>query len=321
MVAPDDKSIGDMAPEIEIITNEEESNTTNAATENHSTINEKASNSNEVVLGTQSVTNQEASENSSAADIISTSSQVGFFSLPPEVRVIVFQHLLLGPFPLAMHLPSAVFPAILNTCKLIRREAFQVHFGENTFFAGFLLPRLSILNIRPIRDTVRNINFLVLLNDASPNRSKLSFIHLINELGSPTNTRGTLLINFVAKPPARIDLLSWYARGLPRFTNFRTIRVEFFGTSARTRAKRFCSLLCPNHELGSSPFFGPVEYFANGRGLQFCPQEYLNSLPLEMEVDWMEHLDGVRLNWNEDYPTNAQYPGDEQEHSKQETGE
>lgn len=300
MAAPDDQSTGDMASEIEAITKEEESNTNRAA------INEEASNSNEVVSVTQSVTNQLASENSSAADNMSTSSRVGFFSLPPEVRVLVYRHLLLELFPLAMYLPAAVFPAILNTCKLIRREAFQVHFGENTFCLGLLLPRLSILSIQPIRDTVRNIDILVLLNDPSPNRSKLSFIHLIHELGSQTKTRGTLLIDFVAKPPVRIDLLSWYARGLPRFTNFRTIRVEFFGTSARTHANRFCSLLCPNHELGSSPFFGPVEYFANGRGLQFHPQKYLDSLPLEVEVDWMENLDGVRLRWNEDPTTNGE---------------
>lgn len=105
---------------------------------------------------------------------------------------------------------------------------------------------------------------------------------------------------------ARNEVLSWYAKGLHRFTNFRTIRVEFFGTSADTLAKHLYSLLCHNQEINCSPFFGPAEYFADGHGLLFRPQRYLGSLPQEVEVDWIEHLDGVRLNWGQDPPTNGE---------------
>lgn len=281
MAAPDEQPTNEMASETESIANEEESNTNNAATENHASVNEEASNSScELVLGTHSATNQLPSENPSTANIIDSSSQVGLLSLPPEVRVIVFQHLLLRR-------------GSLNW------SAFQVYFGENTFYVGSMLPKLSILNVQPIRDTLQNIHFVVRLNDPSPHRTKSSFIRMIHELGSPTSARGTLLIHFVVIT-VRDDLLPWYARSLPRFTNFRTIQFEFLGTSADILAKRLCSLLCHNHELEFHPFFGPAEYVANGRGLRFHPRRYLNSLPPEVEVDWMEYLDGVRLNWNED---------------------
>ncbi|MCJ1267500.1 hypothetical protein MMC22_007385, partial [Lobaria immixta] len=306
MAAPDEESMGEMASEIESVNNKKESKTDEAATENHLTVNDESSNSSEVVLETHSDTNQVASENISAANIVSISHQVSFLSLPAELRVLIFRHLLLSSCSLSTYwdgTDSECFPAILNTCRLIRREAYQVYFGENTFCDFFKLPRLSILNIRPIRDTVQNIQFVVWLNGPSSPQAKLSFIRMIHELGSPTDARGTLFMNFFVGN-ARNDVLSWYAKGLPRFTNFRTIRVEFFGGSTDTLAKHLCSLLCHNQELNFSPLFGPAEYFADGRGLQFRPRRYLNTLPPEVEVDWIDYLDGVRLNWSEGSPTN-----------------
>lgn len=160
------------------------------------------------------------------------------------------------------------------------------------------------------------------LKDSSPGHRQLIFVDMIREFGSPAIVRNTLNIIFQIDPRSCHNLLHFFVRGMPRFTNFRTIRFRFSarflqspeGNLTDPETLRFRDLAqaihsvavsleaayCVIYERALTPTFGPARFFDNDRGLEFRPQEYLNSLPPEVEVDWMEYLDGVRLDWNRD---------------------
>lgn len=181
-------------------------------------------------------------------------------------------------------------------------------YGENTFYISSMHPMFSILDNRPICDAIQNVRFDVWLTYTSLSRRRLSFINVIREFGSPTIIRGTLRIVFHMSTFYRNDLLNWFTRALPRFTNFRVIRMEFVDSSTHSIGEDFCRVLCNTHGDTFAPVFGPALPFTNGHGLQFRPQEYLNTIPPEIDVDWMELLDGIRLNSSQDPPTNPEEP-------------
>lgn len=303
MAVPDKQPMNDASETDQ----EEESNPNEAASENQSVVNEEASNTGGAEVENRSDTDEVASENPSTTDVIPTSSRQGLLSLPSELRVDIFRHLLLRNRAISTYRLGAThqhFPPILNTCALIRREAFQVLFGENTFYLGFMHPTFSILSSQHISDTIQNVRFDVRLNDTSPNRCRRRFIDLIQVFGSPAIVRGTLDIIFRVAPYHN-DLLAWFYTGLPRFTNFRTLRFEFVASCAHRLAERWCFLYCTIHRIHFTPAFGPGVFFADGRGVQFRPQQYLNSIPPAVDIDWMDYLDGIRLSWNQDPPANA----------------
>lgn len=243
------------------------------------------------------------SENAPNTNVISSSSGLGLLSLPPELRVYVYRDLLLADHPLSTYWPGSAyqpFPPIFNTCELIRREAFQVMYGENVFYIGSLHATHSILRNRQISDTIRNVQFKARLNDTSPHRCRSNFVDVIREFGSPSITRGVLSIIFRVGPYNNLSLLSWFAQSVRRFTNFRTIQIEYVAGSAHRLAEKLCPQIRDTHDLMFTPLFGPALSFASGRGLKFHPQEYLKSLPPEVDVDWMFYLDGIRLDWNQD---------------------
>lgn len=297
--------------------------------ENHSVINEEVLNTrglnNPIVTSTESPNDQPMSDVDSGSDHsgnlsaaneqiaasssiqthISANSRMGLLSLPPELRVMVYRHLIVQDHPISTDWQySTNSPPILDTCELIRQEVFQVMFAENTFFIGVMHPAVSILNDPQISAIIQNVRYEARLNSTSPHPRKLNFIHVLREFGSPAIVRSTLTIIFHVGACGNNDLLSWFNRGLARLTNFRTVQFEFVPYSAHKRAHRLCPEICNGHEKRFAPVFGPAESFANGRGLLFHPQEFLNSLPREVEVDWMDYLDGIRLDWNQD-PLNA----------------
>lgn len=299
MAAPDNQSLKEMALENEPITN-------NAALENHSVFDEEALNAIVARLENLSITDEVASNSPSTPTAISRSSRLGLLSFPPELRVHVFRHLLLEDRPLSAYLPSAnyePFPAILSTCRLIRREALQVLYGENTFYINYLHPRhWSILNDRQIADTIQNVHFNVRLDESSPFMRRLSFIDAIRELGSPAIIRGTLSIIF-HRGPFRNYIDTWFLRFLPRFPNFRTVQFEFLNDSNSPEIAGYtesvCPLLCSTYKYGLKRFFGPPHLFANECGLRFHPHEYHNARR-PIDTDWADYLDGIRLNMNLD---------------------
>lgn len=238
-------------------------------------------------------------EDRSVMNEASTSSERGLLSLPPELRVIIYRHLLVEGRPLSTYWRAACyepFPAILDTCRLIRREAFQVLYGENVFFIGLKHPQISILSNRRIADTIQHVRYAVYLYGPSvPLPRRLNFLHLIHEFGSQAIIRDTLQVVFHVVVVG-LDLptpMRLYAAGLGRFTNFRTVRFEFVEHSDDTEGT--CAPLAEMYELLLTPKFGPAESFANGCVLEFHPQDFLSSR--SPDVDWMEHLDGIRQHW------------------------
>lgn len=252
-----------------------------------------------------SISNELALENPSGTDAISTSSRIGLLSLPPELRVHVLRHLLVENHPLSTDQHFAgynLYPPVLRTSVLIRREAFQVFYGENSFFIGEMHPPSPLFQNRQISDTIQNVHYVVTLNGSRGRQ--LGFIHVIRKFGSPTVVRGTLnLIFFVG--PYGSNLRLWFARVLPAFTNFRTVQVRFVAQTAHRvpEAEALCLLICDGYKAVLTPAFGPAESFADGHGLRFHPQQHLNSLPPESDVDWIDYLGGIRLIWNQDPPT------------------
>lgn len=61
----------------------------------------------------------------------SSQRRVGFLSLPPEIRLIIYRLLLRHSKPLAGERYIKLSPAILRTCRLILEEARPVLYGEN----------------------------------------------------------------------------------------------------------------------------------------------------------------------------------------------
>lgn len=133
---------------------------------------------------------------------------------------------------------------------------------------------------------------------------RLDFIHVIRKFGLPAVVRGTLNLIFVVGPYGN-NLRLWFARVLPRLTNFRTVQVRFLAQRVHrvAEAEALCLLMCDSYKDALTPAFGPAQSFADGHGLRFHPQQHLNSLTPESDVDWIDYLGGIRLIWNQDSPT------------------
>lgn len=316
MAAPDNQSMSEMTTENEPLAMEEESNTNQRESENSPVVNEEASNTRGTELENHSVTNELALENLATNNFTSSGSGLGLLSLPSELRVNVYRHLLLGHRPLSTYLPDEdyqPFPAIINTSELIRQEAFQVMYGENIFYIGFRHPRDSILSNRQISDTIRNVHFEAYLDARylAASAIRLNFDEVIQEFGSPAIIRGTLNIIFHVGGHHN-SLQQWFIERLPRLTNFRIIRIRFVADCVRVdrpRAEQLCIMLRRMQCLALSPVFGPARLSSDNDGfvLLFHPQVYLNSLPAQEDPDWHDYLDGFRLGWNQN-PTNADDP-------------
>ena len=285
---------------------EEASAANEEAPEDHPMANEEAFNADGVEPENHSATNQVALVSPSTNLILSTSNRLGLLSVPPEVRILIYRHLLLEENTLSTYWIGSYrpFPAILNTSRLIRREAFQVFYQENTFYIGGMHPVISILSHQQIRNTIMNVQLTIRLNDPSPDRARGNFINLIEAFGSPAIVRRTLTI-IIRVGPFNNHLLKWLDRGLPRFTNFRNIVFRYVADSAHLRAIGVCNKVCRIHEIILSPVFGPGSSQGLQRHLLFHPQQYLNSLPLEVDVDWRDYLDGISLTWDQDPPSEA----------------
>lgn len=247
------------------------------------------------------------------ANVGATRSPLGLLDLPTELRLMIFRHLLVHPQGLdleTVQLPSRPWPSldILRASRLIHGEAFEVFYRENLFlnFLGALESSLDPLPLRRIPfplviDTLRKIHVNVTLWFRL--FAIRNFLRFMPHLGNPSIIRDTLMVEFVLNGsyPRSSDSLGWFARALGRFTNFRTVELQF----------RYC---CG----GENPAFDVADYFrlamepvlghaesvtldGNG-GLRFRPVDHLNRL--QDDGDWADFLGGLRLEWNED-PTDA----------------
>lgn len=104
------------------------------------------------------------------------------------------------------------------------------------------------------------------------------------------------------------DLLPWFVGALSRCISVRTVQIEFKDNPGLGLSRGPCLRLRNTLEVAMTPVCGPAQSFVTIGGLRFYPQDYLNSLPREVDVDWMDRLDGIRLSWNQGTPTNAHEP-------------
>ena len=304
MATPENGSMNEMERENEPIANEWESDI-NEVPENEDIANEGESGTNEGLSDHDFIVNEVTSslsnarlETDSATNGVALS-WTGLLSLPTEIRVRVFRFLFLDELP-ANHVWSEIaqvpFPPVLNASMQLRREALQALYDENIFFVGFLHPRLSEVPYVLPSDTISSLHFNVRLNDKSPAYcNKLIFITAILQYGSPDIIRGMLSIIFQVHP--NDEHIAWFTRSLARFTNFRTIQLEFwpFERSANSR----CLELIREHEEILASSLGPARILTGGYGMVFHPQRHVNSLPPVIEVDWTEFLTGTRLIFND----------------------
>ncbi|MCJ1429217.1 hypothetical protein MMC29_007130 [Sticta canariensis] len=301
MAAPDDQTVDDVTSEDELMADEKESGANKEVSDDSPTANDKALNPNGVEPENHSATNQVALVGSSTTQTLPTSNRLGFLSLPPEIRLDIYRLLLISQFAVSTYWFGTYhpFPALLHTSRVIRREAFRVFYGENTFVIGFRHPMISLLNHRQIRDTIQFVNFAVVGSKVtSPNQTRRKFIHVIEAFGSPAIVRHTLVLGIQVDLVFINHLLEWLGRGLARFTNFRAVKLLFVLDDPEAELSytscRMQEILRPR--LGPASAFGPPDE------LLFHPRQYLSSLPPKIDVDWMYYLDGIRLTWDQDPP-------------------
>ena len=99
---------------------------------------------------------------------------ITFFSLPIELRVMIYNHALIRPTPIILIEPdhptggSKLCPALLQTCKAIHQEAATILYSENIFMTQkpelrieliqVLLERIGPLNIKSIKNVQLHID-------------------------------------------------------------------------------------------------------------------------------------------------------------------
>ncbi|KAH7240100.1 uncharacterized protein BKA55DRAFT_519550 [Fusarium redolens] len=103
-----------------------------------------------------------------------------FLTLPVEIRLYIYRHLLISPNNAELHhcsksfrlipkepwdCPLAIHPKILQTCWVINKEATPILYSENVFRRGYCCPRHYVVGrghrMWPIGDTspVSKVNF------------------------------------------------------------------------------------------------------------------------------------------------------------------
>lgn len=220
--------------------------------------------------------------------------------LPPEIRQMIFRHLLVysegtdGCMPCLMR-RSAL--GILSTSRLIHGEAFNVLYSENQFTDEFWLYSVYqarfIAQLPRVIKAIKNIQIRVGMWLPSP-----KLLRLVNLFGDQTIIRGTLAIELGVKGRF-LRLLKWYVRALGRFTNFRTVELYFHELNAPVD-----NLLVREYlQTNLKPVLGCAEGFEKRchylkTGLRFHPTNhpYLRRNP--DSGDWASFLDGIRLKWN-----------------------
>lgn len=228
--------------------------------------------------------------------------------LPAETREIVFQYLLQLPQPVPYHLRSLwsrrdvqAHTGILRTSRLIHREGINIFYRVNTFSVP-ILPTFTMVPSRRIGDTMQNLSVNIsLLSRLQGTREQ--FIALIHTFGDPAILRGTFSICIFLPPRYRLQPcpLQLFLRGLGRFTNFRVVTVNVAHARVPVLLTSRCFGIESHYQRIENflrPVLGPPEPRAIRQALTFLPQSFLNAQ--RSREDWMDYLDGIRLDWNGD---------------------
>lgn len=245
-------------------------------------------------------------ENQSSPSIAFTRNWIVY--LPPEIRLIIYRYVLQLPYELPYD-SSLLWrdptmqglTGILYTSRLIRGESLDVFLRENTFYFLAFFTRLTATPSARIRDTIQNITVDIRLSRCYRGPREL-FLGIIQTFGDPAIIRGTFNVRFFlflhGHSLSRVSLY-FFLRGLGRFTNFRIIELDLF---YRRRAPLDATMYCNSIENALQPALGLAtrHFHATGHDLAFFPQEFLNSQPSRENHDWIDCLDGIRLDWNGD---------------------
>lgn len=236
--------------------------------------------------------------------------------LPPEIRVMIFRSLLRLPFPLPYDLPHLgrhpevqTVTGIFHTSRLIYRESTNVFYSENIFSVP-LFPTLNVTPSQRIGDMIQNLTIQLPLLSAMRG-ARQRFIGAIRSFGDPAILRGTFSVHFLLYPRHRMirHRLNSFLSGLGRFTNFRIVEVDlFYGKRPSWSTGRYCDFI----QYVLQPVLGPASPCAMGHGLTFRPRDFVRSQPPREDMDWMDLLDGIRLDWNGE-ETSADQNADELE--------
>ncbi|MCJ1464747.1 hypothetical protein MMC07_003360 [Pseudocyphellaria aurata] len=199
--------------------------------------------------------------------------------LPPELRLMIYRHLLVYPwgFEIEGRLLGRPPPVqILRTSRLIYSEAFVVLYRENEFVNNYFdsWSRPSYLSrFTRLVDTMQNIHI-----DIATRRATLhlgSFLQNMNHFTGPTTIRGTLTVCWIHNDRVHRNLLDLFIMYLCRATNFRTIH---FHISRDGEFDRVYGVL-QYFEAALVPTFGPADCpIREGNGLRFHPVRHLNRL-------------------------------------------
>lgn len=224
----------------------------------------------------------------------------GFLSLPSEIRIMIYRHMFHWPVVISLsNLRSSIpgrsetkpVPPLLATCKLIYKEAFEVLWGENCYiWPGSPHPPLLPSIYQRIVDTIQKLE----VNLAPRAGSPAYLIKLIREFGNSTMIRGVLDVKFSLYSPRFFDkkILGRYLTCLSAFTNFKVISIQF--------RYNYKPLFLDSHPFqwtaeALQPRLGLAKHLADNCTLQFHPQDHLNLQRSQQVVDWMDLLDGIRL--------------------------
>lgn len=254
------------------------------------------------------------------ADVIPTRSPLGLLDLPSELRVMIFRHLLIDPYGMNVRdlgsppdLKRSTTPSSLNifrACRLIHREAFEVFYKENVFwyFLGDMHRNLDsyALNRIPfplIVDTIQNLDVTIYLPDRLHRLAAIEdFLKFMPHIGRPSIIRGLFKVTFTLNghsPQTSSIYLRWFVRALGRFTKFRTIELHFLNHFYNPYRKPDV-ISAKYSKFALEPVLGPAFSSEEDYGLRFHPVDHLNRLGGPDDVDWADHLGGLRLEWNED---------------------
>ena len=263
----------------------------------------------------QSVANATASESERAIDeipenqavannVTSTRSPLGLLDLPPDIRVMIFRHVLVQRHGIcfgALRSPPSV--GILRTNRLIHRESFDVLYGENRL-NNCLGTSLYFAASHPrILNAIRHIHFNLPMIFSFRQPMFPTVLDCMHCFGNPSMIRGTLTVGLGLDGRVAYD---WkrFIKALGRFTNFRIVELRFNQYNHHLPDRIEDALKYYEHAL--EPVFGVAEHrdterFNTGsRALVFHPIDHQNSLRELAVDDWADSLDGIRLEWNGD---------------------
>lgn len=235
------------------------------------------------------------STNQAVANFKVRRSGPGLLDLPPELRLMIFRHLLVhqeGPLHCLQQLVPRSTLNVLRTSRLIHEEAFNVFYRENLFGRKYWLSSCSIDRFPRITDTIQKIQFHIMMTKDCFGWNSERLLNLGKLFGNQSIIRRTFVLVISFLGPC-VDLLKWYIRALGWFTNFRTIELyfTFSGITARDYLQK-----------ALEPVLGRGEMFKDRlveRGLRFHPTDHTNFRRNQGPGDWANSLDGICLDWNE----------------------